>query len=145
MHLWLHMDSVASLPSSIIAGPNVGRGPSLSGNALDLEREMNTEEEGGLHWLRCVTSGLFSSLITTMTILLLCSHPSIKARGKGWGGGIKDSLHTPHFNGLFLKSLFNPLFLPSQLQSFRQQTRLPPPHLLQLTHPSLPISFSLGG
>lgn len=51
IHLWLHMHAVASLPSSIIAGPNAGRGPSLSGNALDLEREMNTEK--GVAYISC--------------------------------------------------------------------------------------------
>lgn len=76
------MHAVASLPSSIIAGPRAGRGPSLGGNALDLETEMNTEE-AGLHFLQCVTSGLFSSLITTMNILPPCSPPSIKGRGRG--------------------------------------------------------------
>lgn len=44
------MHAVASLPSSIIARPNAGRGPSLSGNALDLEREMNTE---GVAYISC--------------------------------------------------------------------------------------------
>lgn len=73
-----------AVASSIIAGPNAGRGPSLSGNALDLEREMNTEKQGGLHFLHRVTSGLFSLLITTMNILPLCSHPSIKAKEGGW-------------------------------------------------------------
>lgn len=145
------MHAVASLPSSIIAGPNAGTGPSLSGNALDLEREMNTEKEGGLHFLRRVTSGLFSSLITTMNILPLCSHPSIKAREKGWGGGgIKErqsghtSLQWPFFFFYPSSTHCGVSCLPSSNRS-DTQTRLPLPHLLQLTHPSLPISFTLGG
>lgn len=40
---------------------------------------------GGLHFLRRVTSGLFSLLITTMNILPLLSHPSIKPGEEGGG------------------------------------------------------------
>lgn len=89
------MLAVASLPSSITAGPNAASGPGLGGNAPDLEKEMNAEERGGLHFLRRVTGGLFSSLISTMNILLLRSHPSIRVGEK------RGRVHTPHFTGCF--------------------------------------------
>lgn len=50
-------------------------------------------EGGGLHFLHRVTSGLFSLLITTMNILPLLSHPSIKPGEEG-GGRWRETVRT---------------------------------------------------
>lgn len=144
------MHALASVPSSYHCrakcrkrpGP---RGPSLSGNALDLGRD-EYWGEGGLHFLSRATSSLLFLLITTMNILTLCSRPSIKPR-EMWGKLKTDSLQT-HLNST--ASFFPPLqhtgvSSVSGSDPSEAQTRLPPPHLPQLTHPSLPISFTLGG
>lgn len=143
IHSWLHMHALASVPSSIITGPNAGRGPSLSGNALDLERD-ECWEEGGLHFLSRATSSLLFLLITTMNILPLCSHPSIKP-GETWGKLKTVSTHLNSMASFFPSSAYFGVSCVSGSDPSEAQTRLPPPHLPQLTHPSLPISFTLGG